>query len=124
MALVVFALPICASTVTYYIDITPKADNDAYQMNLNDTTVFAVKGYKNDGKSEVPEQVKITKVWWEFDKDILAKTGATPNSITLKANKTGTSKLTVRTMLENSNCIKTITVMVREPLRPKRPKKR
>ena len=66
-----FVLPICATAVTYYIDISPRENNDLYQMNVNETVTFYAKGYEKNDEVVLPRE--IDKVWWDFDKVILTK---------------------------------------------------
>lgn len=109
-----FILPICTSADTYYLEITPKVDNGAYQMRINDTVTFQVKGYQKNEKTEKDSQIEIDKVWWNFDKEILTKMNSRQNSITLKAAKLGVSDLTAIGMVRNYNCAKTITILVKD----------
>jgi hypothetical protein len=123
-----FALPVCISPATYRIDITPQAANDIFGMELNATATFKVTAYEKKEDATIETEVNLDKLWWNFDKQILLKVNSTSTSVTLKATKSGVSKLTATAMIQNHSCTKTITILVREiasvPVITKPPKKK
>lgn len=110
----IFVLPVCASPVTYYLDITPGENSQIYQMNINESVTFQVKGFKKEEGSEQVSEVKIDKAWWKFDKETLVKVNSGQNFVTLKAKKSGVSELTAIGMVENYNCTQTITILIKD----------
>lgn len=114
--LTMFVLPICTSPSTYRVDIVPKTNNNIWEMELNTTATFNVIGYEKKEGETAETEVKIEKLWWKFDKEVLTKTNSTANSITLKAIKSGVSKLTAIGMVKNQSCTKTITILVRDKI--------
>lgn len=109
-----FVLPICTQQVTYRLDITPKKDNDTYEMELNTIITFKVVGYEKKEDTAVESEVRIDKLWWSFDKETLNKVNSSPSSITLKAVKAGVSNLTAIGMVKNQSYAKTITILVKD----------
>ena len=112
--LAMFVLPICTSPITYRIDIAPKDNNDTYIVELNTTVTFNVTGYEKNEETTAEVEVQIDKLWWNFDKEILAKVNSSSSSITLKATKPGASNLTAIGMVKNQSCTKTITILVKD----------
>lgn len=118
--LAIFALPICTSEATYRIDITPKTDNAIFETELNTSVTFNVTGYEKKADAATEAQVKIDKLWWNFDKEILSKVNSGPSAITLKAVKSGASKLTAIAMIKNHNCTKTVTLLIKDTAQSKK----
>lgn len=110
----IFALPLCTQAIAYYLDIKPVAENGIYEMNVNSTVTFRAEGFQQDENTGQVSPVGVEKTWWDFDKEFLIKLNSARDSITLKATKSGVSKLTAIGMVNNHNCTKTITILVKE----------
>lgn len=109
------ALPICAATSLYRIEITPKSQNDIYRMRINDAITFQAESIKTNAETGGESQARIDRVWWDFDKNTLIRIASANSSITLKAINKGASQLSVRVITNNYSLIKTVTVLVEEP---------
>ena len=107
----IFAVIVCAQPATYRVDISPRQD-DIYEMELNKTVTFYAKGYGKKPDAAIETEVNIDKLWWDFDKAILEKSGSDSRSITLKAIKEGASTFTCMAMVKNADCSRSITIMV------------
>lgn len=106
------ALPICDSTALYKIEITPESENGIYRMQPNDTMTFHAQGIKTDAETGGESEAPITKIWWNFSKDVLIKTASSGNSITLKAAKAGATQLSVSVMVDNYSFTRTVTILI------------
>lgn len=113
MAFMIFALPVCISAASYRIEISPKTENHLFEMRLQDTATFSVTGYGKEDESAEEAVVSIDKVWWSFDKQVLAKVNSDGNSITLRAIRAGTSELKASAVIKNSSCAESITILVK-----------
>lgn len=106
---------ICSQPATYYLELTPRTNNDVYEMKINNTVTFKAEGFQKPEQSALgPQQVEVDRAWWDFNKYTLLKVISNKNSITLKAIRPGTSKLTCSAIVRNQSYTKTITILVRD----------
>lgn len=98
------------------IEINPILEGKEYYiMKLGEIQTFKASGFGWDKKLEqkIPE-AKIETIEWDFDSRFLDLVEAKGETITLKAIKDRTSKLTVTGRIDNKPVTKTIFIVVKK----------
>ena len=113
LAFGIIALPLCTQIVDYSLDIKPQTGDAIYEMSINSTVTFQAQGSGKNAETNEIVSVEISRSWWNFDKNILVKVSSDKESITLKAVKSGVSKLTVNIEMNNQPFTKSITILVK-----------
>ncbi len=96
------------------IEIKPVLEGKEYYiMNMGESQAFEALGFGWDNQAKQKTlNAQITTVKWSFDARFLELLGQKGNSITLKAIKERTSKLTVIGEVDNKQVSKTIFIVI------------
>ncbi|MFA4842823.1 MAG: hypothetical protein WC658_03205, partial [Candidatus Omnitrophota bacterium] len=97
------------------IKIQPVVQGESYYiMQLGETQAFEASGFGwDENKQEETSGKEIKEIQWSFDTRFLELVGKAGNTITLKAIKKRTSKLTVTAKIDNEDVTKEIFIVVR-----------
>lgn len=97
------------------IEIKPVLEGeDYYIMKLGEIQTFQAYGFgwDKDREEKIPD-IEIKAVQWSFDTRFLELAGKAGNTITLKATKKRTTKLTVTGKINGEDVTKDIFIVVR-----------
>jgi len=97
------------------IEISPILEGKEYYiMKLGETQTFKASGFGWDKKTEKKiAEAKIEAVQWSFDSRFLELVENKGDSITLKAIKNRTSKLTAMGKINGKSATKTIFIVIK-----------
>ena len=96
------------------IQIKPVIEGENYYiMKLNETQTFTAYGFgwDSDTQQKIPDK-EIKSIQWSFDQRFLELVQTKDNTITLKAIKDRTSRLTVTGEVEGKSVTKTIFIVI------------
>lgn len=113
ISILVFLFSLIAFAVE--IEIMPVVEGQQYYvMNLGQIQTFQAYGFGWDAKTQqkVPE-AKIEEVQWNFDSRFLELVEKKNDTITLRAIKDRTSKLTATGKVDNEDVEKTIFIVIK-----------
>lgn len=96
------------------IEIKPVVEGENYYiMQLNQTQTFTAYGFgwDSDTQQKIPD-IEIKEIHWTFDSRFLELVQSKDNTITLKAIKDRTSRLTVTGKIDGETVTKTIFIVI------------
>ena len=115
-ALISLALSLFISNVfAVEIKIQPVVQGESYYiMQLGETQAFEASGFGwDENKKEETSGKEIKELQWSFDARFLELVGKAGNTITLKAIKKRTTKLTITGKINGEDVNKEIFIVVR-----------
>lgn len=114
--IILLALSLYSSlAIAIEIEINPVLEGEEYYiMKLGETQTFEARGFDwdNDREEKIPN-IEIKAIQWNFDARFLDLVEESGRTITLKASKKRTNKLTVTGKIDNEHVTKTIFIVIK-----------